>query len=148
MTAPDTLRLAEELARARSDLADLLAEFAELADPAVLALDDEHDSEGSTIGYERARVAGLITRTERRISDLEAALERARAGSYRRCEDCGGDISAERLQALPATRVCVRCSAGSAGAPRLVSGGHPARRRFATQGHDQAVEVLDGHRQR
>ncbi len=105
-------RLMEELRRARSDLQDLRAEFAELADPAVMSLDDEHDAEGSTIGFERARVSGLMARTERRVAELEAAAERARQGSYTRCERCGGDIGWERLQALPAARLCVRCAAG------------------------------------
>lgn len=103
-------RLAEELRRARSDLEDLRSELAELADPAVPSLDDEHDAEGSTIGFERARVSGLVARAERRVSDLEAAAERSRAGSYTRCERCGGPIGAERLRALPATRICVRCA--------------------------------------
>ncbi len=110
-------RLAEELQRARSDLEDLRAELAELADPAVQSLDDEHDAEGSTIGFERARVWGLVIRAERRVSDLEAAAERARAGSYNRCERCGGQIGGERLEALPATRVCVRCAAAGATGP-------------------------------
>lgn len=106
-------RLEAELERARADLEDLRAEFAELADPAVLSLDDEHDSEGSTIGYERARVAGLLARAQRRIAELEVAAERDRRGAYASCERCGGPIGAERLDALPATRLCVGCAGGS-----------------------------------
>lgn len=105
--------LAVDLQRARADLQYLRAEFAELADPQVMSLDDEHDAEGSTIGFERARVAGLIARAERRISELEAAADRSRRGTYDRCERCGGAIGADRLAALPATRVCIACSAAS-----------------------------------
>ena len=102
--------LLSELARARAALSDLRAEFAALADPDVMALDDEHDSEGSTIGFERARVAGLIARIESRIAGLEAAGQRAAEGTYDTCEACGGPIGAERLAALPSTRYCVDCA--------------------------------------
>ena len=111
MGAGDTDHLAVELQRARADLQYLQAEYAELADPAVQSLDDEHDAEGSTIGFERARVAGLVRRAEQRIAELEAAAERALAGAYSRCERCGQAIGWERLRALPATRICVGCAA-------------------------------------
>lgn len=39
--------------------------------------------------------------------EVEAALERLAAGTYGTCEACGRPISAERLDALPATRFCV-----------------------------------------
>ena len=55
-----------ELARARAALDDLEAEYSALADPENVVLDDEHDSEGSTVGFERARVAGLLDRSEDR----------------------------------------------------------------------------------
>lgn len=99
-----------ELNRTRSSLADLRAEFEALADPDVVALDDEHDSEGATIGFERARVAGLMERAERRIADLEAAVQRAAEGSYRYCDRCGGEIGLDRLEALPGTRLCIACA--------------------------------------
>lgn len=102
--------MAPELERARSALADLRAEFAALADPDVVALDDEHDSEGSTVGFERARVAGLLSRTEQRIAELEVAARRSAEGSYWSCERCGRPIGTERLAALPSTRVCVDCA--------------------------------------
>jgi DnaK suppressor protein len=103
------------LAAARADAADLHREMAAIAESTALVPDDEHDAEGSTIGYERARVATLVARAERRIADLVVADERVRAGTYECCERCGGDIGAERLEALPATRVCVRCADRDAG---------------------------------
>ena len=98
-----------ELARARDGLKDLQAEYAALADPSAVALDDEHDSEGSTVGFERARVAGLLDRARRLITELEAAVRRVDDGSYGYCESCGSQIGAERLGALPSTRQCIEC---------------------------------------
>lgn len=99
-----------ELARARSALTDLEPEHAALADPENVALDDEHDSEGSTVGFERARVAGLLYRAQRRVVDLEAASRRMEEGSYGYCRSCGTEIGTERLAALPTTQLCIRCA--------------------------------------
>jgi DnaK suppressor protein len=99
-----------ELARARADLEDLEAEYAALADPENIALDDEHDCEGPTLGFERARVAGLLDRSRRQVAHLEAAARRAADGSYGFCTSCGKQIGTERLAALPATRLCIGCA--------------------------------------
>lgn len=109
----------QHLARAERDLADLRAEHAALADPEVQSVDDEHDSEGSTIGFERARVAGLIERAEGRAAELREAAARAGAGGYGVCRECGRRIEADRLAALPATRLCIRCAHRAAGPPPL-----------------------------
>jgi DnaK suppressor protein len=116
--------LAVELRSALETLVDLRAELAALAVPDGGALDDEHDSEGSTVGFERARVASLIVRVERRVSDLLAAQRRMEEGSYRLCDRCQGAIPDDRLAALPATRLCVQC-AGRLGAGR--PGSFPGR---------------------
>jgi DnaK suppressor protein len=102
--------LQAELARARARLDDLRAEYAALADPENVALDDEHDSEGSTVGFERARVAGLLDRSRRQVADLEAAAGRAVDGSYGYCTVCGREVGLDRLAALPATQRCIACA--------------------------------------
>jgi DnaK suppressor protein len=107
---PNVEFVLSELARARARLEDLEGEYSALADPENIALDDEHDSEGSTVGFERARVAGLLGRSRRQVADLEAAARRAVEGSYRYCTSCGREIGTERLSALPATQVCVGCA--------------------------------------
>lgn len=99
-----------DLARVQAGLRDLEAEYAGLADPDNVSLDDEHDSEGSTLGFERARVAGLLARSRRQANELEAAVARAADGSYGTCASCGGEVGSERLAALPATRLCIDCA--------------------------------------
>ena len=79
--------------------------------------DDEHDPEGSTIAYERAKVAAQLEGARQYLADLEDALERLIDGSYARCGQCGVGIPAERLAARPATRTCVRCAEVSRGRP-------------------------------
>lgn len=104
-------RLGHALAQAerlRADLAEELAGIIEVqeADPP----DDEHDVEGSSVGFERARVTALLATVDLRLAELSAAAGRLDAGDYGRCEACGNDIGDERLVALPSARRCVRCA--------------------------------------
>jgi RNA polymerase-binding transcription factor DksA len=85
-----------------------------------VATDDEHDPEGATIAYERAKTAALIRQAEGRLAELQHALARLDAGTYATCECCGDGITRERLEAKPSATTCVSCAArGSAvSAPR------------------------------
>jgi RNA polymerase-binding transcription factor DksA len=71
--------------------------------------DDEHDPEGSTIAFERSQVGALAQQAEQHLVEIEAALERLRAGVYGVCERCGRPVPDERLEARPVARTCVRC---------------------------------------
>ena len=96
-----TRRLLEEL---RHDLRGVIA--ASAGNNA----DDEHDPEGATIAFERAQLSALIDQAAARLRELDRAHERLDAGSYSRCEQCGGAIGDQRLLARPATRRCLGCA--------------------------------------
>ena len=113
-----TLDLEAERVAARRLVDDLRAELrgivaAQEANPP----DDEHDVEGSSVGYERARVAALLVDAEARLTELVAAERRLAAGTYGCCEQCGGAIGEERLAALPTARRCVSCAAADRSGP-------------------------------
>ncbi|GAA2061955.1 TraR/DksA C4-type zinc finger protein [Williamsia deligens] len=72
--------------------------------------DDEHDPEGSTLAFERGQLVSQIERSSERIGEVDAALARLDDGTYGRCLSCGGEISEVRLEALPATAVCITCA--------------------------------------
>ncbi len=72
--------------------------------------DDEHDPEGATIAFERAQLGAVLEQARRRLSDLDLGLARMAAGTYATCENCGGPISPERLDARPAARTCIACA--------------------------------------
>ena len=92
----------------------LVAEYAGIVDASVDAnLDDEHDPEGATVGYERARVASLLRQARGRLSALAAARVRIRTGVYGDCGQCGQPISFDRLMAFPTAVTCVSCAKGS-----------------------------------
>ncbi|SFS89215.1 TraR/DksA family transcriptional regulator [Saccharopolyspora flava] len=72
--------------------------------------DDEHDPEGVTIAYERAQTQGLLTDAKEELAALDQAAQRIESGTYGQCERCGKRISRERLEALPAATLCIRCA--------------------------------------
>jgi RNA polymerase-binding transcription factor DksA len=42
---------------------------------------------------------------------IQAALARIRSGNYGICSNCGADIPAARLEALPTATTCINCAA-------------------------------------
>ncbi|MCF3940753.1 TraR/DksA C4-type zinc finger protein [Gordonia sp. Z-3] len=97
----ETTRLIEQLS------ARLAAVIEATADS---SSDDEHDPEGSTLAVERGQLVAQLERSRVRLDELDAALSRADAGTYGRCERCGEPISDARLEALPAARLCIGCA--------------------------------------
>jgi RNA polymerase-binding transcription factor DksA len=107
-------RLDAELTVARRLVEDLQGELdgiisGQEAEPP----DDEHDVEGSSIGFERQRVGALLAHAKGRVTELEAAAVRVDSGSYGRCEACGNPIGEERLAALSTTQRCVTCASAA-----------------------------------
>jgi RNA polymerase-binding transcription factor DksA len=102
-------RLVEDL---RIELDGIIA--VQEADPP----DDEHDVEGSSVGFERARVTALLAAAEANLAELDAAVARVERGDYGRCEVCGDAIGDDRLAAVPGTRRCVTCASRSSGGLR------------------------------
>ncbi|MFE2553439.1 TraR/DksA family transcriptional regulator [Streptomyces sp. NPDC059355] len=77
---------------------------------ALVAVDDEHDPEGSSTAFERAHVASLLSRAAEHLEEIDRALDRLERGAYGWCEGCGRRISAARLEARPEAATCVRCA--------------------------------------
>jgi RNA polymerase-binding transcription factor DksA len=104
-------RLTAALADAQRSVTDLERVHDEIVAAARDAnADDEHDPEGATIAFEREQVTALLAQARRRVDELQAALERARAGAYGRCESCGQPVGAARLEARPTARTCITCA--------------------------------------
>jgi DnaK suppressor protein len=114
---------------------DAIVEAAALSPP-----DDEHDPEGSTVGFERALVLDLLGQAEADVAALDMAVARLDAGTYGRCAGCGGRIGDERLAAQPTTEACVACAQARAAATSsrvratLKSGVPGSKRRPAASG--------------
>jgi len=109
--------LQTERAATVTQIADLEGELAEIIGVAEASPpDDEHDVEGASVGYERARVIALLDHARRHLNDLDRAAAALASGTYGRCARCGLPIGNERLAALPTTRYCVDCARAAQGA--------------------------------
>jgi DnaK suppressor protein len=58
---------------------------------------------------EKAKILSLAEGLVDTLHEVDAALERITKGTYGRCESCGAEIPAERLEARPVARLCVDC---------------------------------------
>ncbi|MGW1893904.1 TraR/DksA family transcriptional regulator [Streptomyces sp. NPDC002004] len=108
---PTRKRLAAERTDTLAQIAALSREFDGIVEAnALVAVDDEHDPEGSSTAFERAHVAALLAQAREHLTDLDEAAERLERGDYGQCQGCGEPIPRERLEARPATTLCVGCA--------------------------------------
>lgn len=68
---------------------------------------DNHPADHGTELYEREKDIALNEHSEREMKDINQALQAIENGSYGKCEVCGTDIPAERLEAMPTALRCV-----------------------------------------
>jgi DnaK suppressor protein len=59
---------------------------------------------------ERSEILGIIDKLMTSRRAVTDALARFDSGTFGLCERCGQEIAAERLEALPSTRLCVSCA--------------------------------------
>ena len=68
---------------------------------------DQHQADMGTETFEREKDLSILEQVEAELADVEHALRRLDDGTYGTCEVCGKPIPDERLEAMPATRLCV-----------------------------------------
>jgi RNA polymerase-binding transcription factor DksA len=68
---------------------------------------DNHLGDTATAMYDRELDDGLEEGARETIVEIDAALQRMEDGTYGICELCGKPIGAERLFAIPWTRLCI-----------------------------------------
>lgn len=76
--------------------------------------EDEGGSEGDLTRFERDRLRARIAEERLFLEVIEAAHERATTRNWKDCTKCGNPIGDPRLDALPATDLCVTCKADRA----------------------------------
>jgi len=67
---------------------------------------DQHQADMGTETFEREKDLSILEAIESELADVEHALRRLDEGTYGTCEACGRTIDDDRLQALPAARLC------------------------------------------
>jgi YteA family regulatory protein len=69
---------------------------------------DQHPADLGSETFEREKDLSILEQIEGELADVEHALKRLDDGTYGTCEVDGEPIPEERLEALPATRFCLR----------------------------------------
>jgi DnaK suppressor protein len=69
--------------------------------------DGSHLADMATATYDREFDEGLEEGAQHTVEEIDAALQRIEEGGYGTCEACGEPIGAERLTAIPWTRLCI-----------------------------------------
>ena len=68
---------------------------------------DQHQADMGTETFEREKDLSILEQVEAELADVEHARRRLDAGDYGTCEVCGKPIPDERLEAMPAARLCL-----------------------------------------
>ena len=70
---------------------------------------DQHPADSSDVTEQRARDFTIKQILEAEAEQIREAQRRRDAGTYGICENCGRQISKERLEARPEATLCIDC---------------------------------------
>ncbi len=65
--------------------------------------------------------AAIVEITSRTLQDIEGALDRLESGTYGTCSDCGAEVPAARLRAMPFADRCLDCQELANGDRRVLA---------------------------
>ena len=107
------LDLEEVAKRLRADLASISAEIEELTKPPEAGASigfGKRIGEGTTEAISRFTNVGVANDLQAIKERTERALEKLEEGTYGSCDNCGKPIPAGRLEAAPASALCIECA--------------------------------------
>jgi RNA polymerase-binding transcription factor len=79
-------------------------------DPAATIGFGKRVGEGTSQAVERIERVGQVGALSAKYGDVQRALTKFEEGTYGICDRCGATIPDERLEARPASVLCMRCS--------------------------------------
>lgn len=68
--------------------------------------------DGTSEAVERLATTAMARSLTSSLADIDRALAKIEDGTYGQCDRCGNEIGDARLEALPATTLCVNCASG------------------------------------
>jgi DnaK suppressor protein len=96
--------LAEVRAALEAERAELTAQLAEHGDVGF----DENFADSGQVAAEQGEHRAIVGHLQDTLRDVAAALAKLDSGTYGKCEVCGEDIAEARLEAMPATKYCIK----------------------------------------
>lgn len=117
LTNKDRAHFEKRLLEERARIVRQLAQFDESFSNSLQASDGDlsaysfHMADQGTDAMEREKAFLFASKEGRLLYHIDEALRRLykTPNSYGSCEECGGDIGFDRLDALPHARLCIRC---------------------------------------
>ncbi len=70
-----------------------------------------HMADQGTDTMDREMAFMFASKSGRLVYHIDEALRRIQEGTYGKCQSCGKQISAARLEAVPHARLCIDCKA-------------------------------------
>ncbi len=98
-----------QLAMLQQEREHTLAELHNLRQELRVEMEIEDVDEVASELIERDKMLSLILTLERRLEDIDHAIQQAQQLGYGICERCGKPIDPERLEIFPETTLCVDC---------------------------------------
>lgn len=102
-------RAGDGLLEEKATIEKELVELGATPDGSVDVVFDEGFADAAQTTSERAKVLSLVEGLGDRLKDVQNALRKIPLGTYGICERCGKEIDPERLEAIPAARLCIKC---------------------------------------
>jgi RNA polymerase-binding protein DksA len=59
--------------------------------------------------FEQELSLDILSNKHELLSEINSALDRINDNTFGKCEECGGEINIERLNAIPYARLCIEC---------------------------------------
>ena len=106
MATPDPSSVRDLLVTERGELQHQLSELT--ADGSAAPDFDEGFADAAQVTAEQVENRTLAASLQDQLTDVDAALARLDDGTYGRCTVCGEEITAARLEAMPATPYCIQ----------------------------------------
>ena len=103
----------------REERAHLVHQLGELGAAETGDLSSDIDFGGSfadaaAVTAERTEVLGVVESLKTLLANVDRALGHIADGTYGTCENCGQEITAARLEARPASVLCIDCKTRAA----------------------------------
>lgn len=120
--------------------------------PTELSNYDNHPADTGTEVFQVEHNNALRVHEEYQLYEVGIALEKIEKGRYGICEFCGNEIDRQRLEALPYTRLCIKCADTRSKETDTVRHGRPVEelvigssfgRKYLNKQEDDEHEGLD-----
>ncbi|HZM39358.1 MAG TPA: TraR/DksA C4-type zinc finger protein [Acidimicrobiales bacterium] len=69
---------------------------------------DENFADSGQVAAEQGENKALLNQLNEQLDEIRRALAKFDSGTYGLCERCGEPIAEARLEAMPATRFCIK----------------------------------------